>query len=150
MRLSITIMMLLILMGCASPRYTYYFPQPQTILNQPREQVTLTPLVPPPGPNAAYASTAEVPVATAPAKVAAAAPPAVKGKALPNDAYCTPVSGGSNPALPIKSDPDLRRSVIFAAGGLVALIIGGNVFWVVGSLSLMIGLIFGIKWLLRK
>lgn len=52
--------------------------------------------------------------------------------------------------LPVKDDPDLRRAAIFGVAGLVALIIGGNLFWVVGSLSLLIGLIFSIKWLLRK
>ncbi len=54
------------------------------------------------------------------------------------------------PDVLIKEDPDLRRAAIFGAGGLVALVIGGNLFWVVGSLSLLIGLIFAIKWLLRK
>jgi hypothetical protein len=53
-------------------------------------------------------------------------------------------------AMSIKEEPGLRRSIIFTAGGLVGLLIGGSVFWVVGSLSLMIGLIFFIKWLLRK
>lgn len=47
-------------------------------------------------------------------------------------------------------DADLQRSIIFGASGIVALVIGGQVFWVLGSLSLLIGLIFGIKWLLRK
>lgn len=46
--------------------------------------------------------------------------------------------------------PDLERSIVFVAGGATALIIGGEVFVVLGSLSLLIGLIFGIKWLLRE
>ncbi len=48
-----------------------------------------------------------------------------------------------------RMDTDVRRSIIFGASGLVALFIGGQLFWVLGSLCLVIALIFGIKWVLR-
>ena len=46
-------------------------------------------------------------------------------------------------------DNDLKRSIIFVTAGLFALFIGGTVFWVLGSLSVAIGIIFGIKWAVR-
>lgn len=47
-------------------------------------------------------------------------------------------------------DRDLKLSIIFGASGIVALIIGGSIFKVIGSISLLIGLILFIKWLLRQ
>ena len=47
-------------------------------------------------------------------------------------------------------DNDLKRSIIFVTAGLFALFIGGTVFWVLGSLSVAIGIIFGIKWVVRQ
>ncbi len=47
-------------------------------------------------------------------------------------------------------DRDLRRSIIFVAAGIVFLLIGTQAFWVLGTLSVLLGLIFGIKWILRR
>jgi hypothetical protein len=47
-------------------------------------------------------------------------------------------------------DKDLMRSVIFVAAGIFALLVGSTIFWVLGSLSVVIGIIFGIKWLVRQ
>jgi hypothetical protein len=83
-------------------------------------------------------------------------PPKARTKINPPAIFIVPaeerptVTDSPPSSLPIREDPELRRSAIFTAAGVVALIIGGNVFWVVGSLCLMIGLIFAIKWLLRK
>ena len=51
---------------------------------------------------------------------------------------------------PGSMDKDLKRAILFGAVGLVALIIGGNAFQVIGGLSLLIGLVFLIKWLVRQ
>ena len=47
-------------------------------------------------------------------------------------------------------DNDLKLAAIFGAVGIVALIIGGNVFWIIGGVALIIGVVFFIKWLLRQ
>jgi uncharacterized membrane protein len=47
-------------------------------------------------------------------------------------------------------DNDLKLAAIFGAVGLVALIIGGQVFWIIGGIAMIIGVVFFIKWLLRQ
>jgi hypothetical protein len=47
-------------------------------------------------------------------------------------------------------DQDLKLAAIFGAVGLVALIIGGQVFWIVGGIALIIGVVFFVKWLIRQ
>jgi hypothetical protein len=47
-------------------------------------------------------------------------------------------------------DNDLKLAAIFGAVGLVALIIGGDVFWIIGGIALLIGVVFFVKWLLRQ
>lgn len=141
---SLTIASLLLLTACAPPRYSYFFPQPPAIRDQ-GHVVTLTPLTPPPNASALHAGSVVGPEAPL-ARVA----PVVVPPARMEDERVKVEIAQRPPAQSIKEDPGLRRSIIFAAGGLVGLLIGGNVFWVVGSLSLMIGMIFFIKWLLRK
>jgi hypothetical protein len=146
MRWLLTIVSLLFVAACSTPRYAYYFPQPTEVVGRP-VTVTLTPLTPPAESSGLQAGTVVTPEI-----------PATKGsvKTTPPTTFIIPaeerplVKDHPPNALLIKENPELRRSAIFTAAGLVALIIGGNVFWVVGSLCLMIGLIFAIKWLLRK
>lgn len=47
-------------------------------------------------------------------------------------------------------DHDLKLAAIFGAVGIVALIIGGDVFWIIGGIALLIGVIFFVKWLVRQ
>jgi len=47
-------------------------------------------------------------------------------------------------------DNDLKLAAIFGAVGIVALIIGGEVFWIIGGIALLIGVVFFVKWLLRQ
>lgn len=47
-------------------------------------------------------------------------------------------------------DYDLKLAAIFGAVGIVGLIIGGNVFNVIGAIALIIGLVFFVKWLIRQ
>jgi len=141
-----TIVSLLSLAACSTPRYAYYFPQPPDVADRPGT-VTLTPLTPPAESSGLQAGTVVTPEVRLPKGSAKTIPPAsfiIPEEELPSATDHPPNS------LPIKEDRELRRSAIFTAAGLVALIIGGSVFWVVGSLCLMIGLIFAIKWLLHK
>jgi hypothetical protein len=47
-------------------------------------------------------------------------------------------------------DNDLKLAAIFGAVGIVALIIGGDVFWIIGGIALIIGVVFFVKWLVRQ
>lgn len=47
-------------------------------------------------------------------------------------------------------DRDLKLAAIFGAVGLVALIISGQVFWIIGGIALIIGVVFFVKWLIRQ
>jgi len=47
-------------------------------------------------------------------------------------------------------DNDLKLAAIFGAVGLVALIIGGDVFWIIGGIAMIIGVVFFVKWLVRQ
>ncbi len=47
-------------------------------------------------------------------------------------------------------DNDLKLAAIFGAVGLVAMFIGGDVFWIIGGIALIIGLVFFVKWLVRQ
>jgi hypothetical protein len=45
---------------------------------------------------------------------------------------------------------DLKLAAIFGGVGLVLLIIGGDVLYVLGAIGLLIGLYFFIRWLMRQ
>jgi len=47
-------------------------------------------------------------------------------------------------------DKHLKLAAIFGAVGLVALIIGGDVFWIIGGIALLIGVVFFVMWLSRQ
>jgi uncharacterized membrane protein len=149
MRWLLTIVSLLLLAACSTPRYAYYFPQPPDVVNKPGA-VTLTPLTPPAESSGLQAGTVVTPETRPPQGSARAAAKTTTIRSVPADERPPAMAEDYPAASVIKENPELKRSAIFTAAGLVALIIGGNVFWVVGSLCLMIGLIFAIKWLLRK
>ena len=47
-------------------------------------------------------------------------------------------------------DNDLKMGAIFVVVGLAGLAIGGNAFQIIGGISLIIGVVFLIKWLIRQ
>ncbi|HNP07786.1 MAG TPA: hypothetical protein PKN99_09160 [Cyclobacteriaceae bacterium] len=47
-------------------------------------------------------------------------------------------------------DNDLRLAAIFGAIGFVALIISGDVFYILGGIAMIIGVVFFVKWLVRQ
>ena len=47
-------------------------------------------------------------------------------------------------------DKDLRLAAIFGAVGIVSLLIGGDVFYVLGAIALIIGVVFFVMWLTRQ
>lgn len=49
-----------------------------------------------------------------------------------------------------RMDNDLKLAAIFGAVGIVALIISGNVFYIIGGIALIIGVVFFVKWLINQ
>lgn len=47
-------------------------------------------------------------------------------------------------------DEDLKLAAIFGAVGLVAFIIGTTLFWIIGSVAMIIGVVFLVKWIIRQ
>jgi hypothetical protein len=47
-------------------------------------------------------------------------------------------------------DNDLKLAAIFGAVGIVAMFIGGDVFYIVGAIALLVGVVFFVKWLVRQ
>ncbi|MFO0265944.1 MAG: hypothetical protein ACK51D_03255 [Cyclobacteriaceae bacterium] len=47
-------------------------------------------------------------------------------------------------------DPDLKLAAIFGSIGVVALIIGGDVFAIIGGIAMIVGVVFFVKWLVRQ
>lgn len=47
-------------------------------------------------------------------------------------------------------DGDLKLAAIFGAVGVAGLIIGGDVFYIIGGLALLIGVVFFVKWVIRQ
>ena len=47
-------------------------------------------------------------------------------------------------------DKDLKLAAVFGAVGIVGLIIGGDVFYIIGGLAMIIGVVFFVKWLVRQ
>lgn len=139
---------MLLLSSCSAPRYTYFFSQPPATASEIKHVAAIE-RMPLPSPLQFSASRTPTVSPSVRMPVTVAVPfdaPTVMATTIAEEktdnARSTKAKGGM--------DADLKRSMAFAAGGIVALLIGGHVFWVLGSLSLLIGFIFGIKWLLRK
>jgi hypothetical protein len=45
---------------------------------------------------------------------------------------------------------DLKLAAIFGAVGIVGLLISGDVFFIIGAIALLIGVVFFVKWLVRQ
>lgn len=155
-----SVALLLILTSCSAPRYTYYFDQQHY---PPRNEKTVEKvdnlLLPPNYQILTMATSGEIeiiPVHTMElqneSKITVLKIPAPgwneKVEVAGKGNLQKRVSGLRATAAPMEKD--LKRSIIFGASGIVALILGGSFLWVLGSLSLLIGLIFLIKWTMRR
>ncbi len=136
----------IVIVGCASPRFSYDFGQPRS-MPVGRDVVVPKAVMPAPLQEAPAEVQAESGFSSVPGTRPAKRQGAYQ-KGQKNAAIVPAVLPG--PAVPLKVHSDLTRSAIFLVGGGILLLIGGDILVVIGSLSLLIGLIFGIKWLLRK
>ncbi len=138
----------LILAACSAPRYTYDFGQPPSVapVAGGAEPVRI---IPAPESSALSAQIHVTSTSDQPAATERSEERALRHAPRPAEIQHRPALSQPEPAAP-PLDADARRAAIFVVGGLIALLIGGQVFYVAGSLALLIGLIFGIKWVSRK
>lgn len=57
---------------------------------------------------------------------------------------------GTHAAAATGWDEDLKLAAIFGAVGITGLIIGGNVFNIIGAIAMVIGVVFFVKWIIRQ
>ncbi|MBL7848477.1 MAG: hypothetical protein JNL40_13495 [Cyclobacteriaceae bacterium] len=152
MRLPYACLLGVFLAACSSPRYTYYFPQPGSLPIEPTsdEQVVRTT---PPEEHALHASTEKI--VTPSQRItkysrASQKPSGVSAPATMAVTRAQPVVQAAPPDTASLSDSTFRLSLIFFVGGLIVWIIGGPVFTVIGTLAMLTGVVFGIKWFYKK
>lgn len=140
-------LLLVVSAGCSSPRYTYYFPQHQDPV-EPKFQPTTKP-IPPPQQEDMTASTQ--PETSVPAiNRLPEARRTYRQKPTFGSVEVSDKAFPSAPPAPAKIENDAKLGIIFFVSGVIVYVIGSPVFTVVGSLAMLIGIIFGIKWLLRQ
>ncbi|MFM8739489.1 MAG: hypothetical protein ACKOC0_04710 [Cytophagales bacterium] len=158
---------IVVLSSCSSPKYTAHFPSSNVDPSYRTTKVVQIETVP--------TAATENEVLTASTNAASVALPAeevrkqVKGiyaklskeqkkevrqllkkeikaiaKSAKKDASVTATTAGGG------IDEDLKLAAIFGAVGLVGLLIGGNVFTVIGAIAMIIGLVFFVKWVMRQ
>ena len=150
-------LMCTILMSCSTPRYTYYFD---------RQQINT-------GKSATIESRSEFILPTNQAMLTASTsnedlPMEVNGEPKSREienglsvtergerkAHLVESKAKTRMSIPQppsqKLDRNLKLSILFGGSGIVGLIIGGSFFLIVGSISLLVGIILFIKWLVRK
>lgn len=171
MKSKITLLLaIVVLASCSAPKYAYYFDhhdynagKKQT---QTQAQVSVTSEVSPLAvdPQELVASTGDAPVVAA---NVAPEPVVVKktyvqmtktekkafrkelGKQI-KSYVAAKKKMNSIEAQKAGMDHDLKLAIIFGAVGIVGLIIGGDVFWIIGGIAMLIGVVFFVKWIIRQ
>ncbi|HWA34106.1 MAG TPA: hypothetical protein VG737_08260 [Cyclobacteriaceae bacterium] len=163
---------IVVLASCSAPKYAYYFDhhdynagkkqhQTQAQVSAPSE---VSPLAV--DPQELVASTSDAPVVT---PGAATEPVAVKkvtymqmtkaekkafrkelGKQIKTYVAAKKKMNSVEAQKAGSMDHDLKLAIIFGAVGIVGLIIGGDVFWIIGGIAMLIGVVFFVKWIIRQ
>lgn len=158
---------IVVLASCSSPKYAAHFPSSYVDPNYHAAKVVQVETVP--------AATTENAVLTASVNTASVALPAKEVRKQVKDAYAKlskeqkkevrqllkkeikGIAKSSKKDASVTAtmarggmDHDLKLAAIFGAVGLVGLLIGGNVFTVIGAIAMIIGVVFFVKWLMRQ
>lgn len=136
------------LAACSSPRYTYYFPQPASLPIEPTK-AELPIMIPPAGEQELEASADEIirPAIVRPKSGLRSQKPSIT---FPSERTMAQPATAGPPDAARLSDSTFKLSLIFFVGGLIIWAIGGPVFTVIGSLAMLTGVVFGIKWFFKK
>ena len=167
MKNNITVLLaIIVLASCSTPKYTYYFDHQNSRAGktaaQPEKEMKVLPI----DPQMLSATTSEGPVTFA--ETTKPVTPEKKTYAQMNKTersalrkylkkevkdFVT-VQKKLNSVESAKAtqgmDHDLKLAVIFGAVGVAGLIIGGDVFTIIGGLALLIGVVFFVKWIIRQ
>jgi len=172
MKSKITLLLaIVVLVSCSAPKYAYYFDhhdynagKKQT---QAQAQVSVKSEVSPLAvdPQELVASTSDAPVVVA---NVAGEPAVVKktymqmtkterkalrkelGKQIKTYVAAKKKMNSVEAQKAGSMDHDLKLAIIFGAVGIVGLIIGGDVFWIIGGIAMLIGVVFFVKWIIRQ
>lgn len=156
------------MVACSGPKYTASFNNVNSTVPYYTAKSTEAPA--PVNPNELIASTSETPVVLATETAPVAAPAVAKTysemtkaerkdlrkqlraeiKSIVKDQKMNKKMGVESAAASKGMDNDLKLAAIFGAVGFVAMLIGGNVFWIIGGIALIIGVVFFVKWLVRQ
>lgn len=159
--------LVVLLQACSAPRYTYFFDHQQYSLGK-GQNVKFDPGPVAPDPHLLFASIGQ-PEITLPESHTAAEPPApemsqelvkpVKRQALhsrteekltPQKAARTEKANVAPSPANGKMDKDLKMAAIFGGAGLLGLLIGGPTLNVLGGIALLVGLVFFVRWMIRR
>ncbi|CAN5392693.1 hypothetical protein BH09BAC3_BH09BAC3_27180 [soil metagenome] len=163
----IFLLAIIVLASCSTPKYTYYFDHHN--YNTAKRQLVVpnegSPLAINPQELVASASNERVTL-TAPTpttkavssktyfqmnKIERTALRHHLKKEFKSFAYSSKKSDGGQGAQHTAGwDNDLKLAAIFGAVGITGLLIGGNVFNIIGGIALIIGVVFLVKWLIRQ
>ena len=167
MKSTITVLLALVaLASCSVPKYSYYFDHYNYNAGKKQAQPTKEIDALAMDPQLLTASVTEQPVVFS--EVAAESATVVKKtylqmtkmerktlrhhlkKEIKNNIKVLKRSGIESANASNAMDHDLKLAAIFGAVGLVALIISGNVFYIIGGIALLIGVVFFVKWIIRQ
>lgn len=156
---------IVILASCSAPKYSYYFSHQKKAVASSTATGTKTSEVISMDPQLLEASRAESPVVFS-EEVSTTVPVSKtylqmnKGerKALRHQlkkeikTYLSAKKNvdSANSAQASGMDHDLKLAIIFGAVGIVGLLIGTQVFNIIGGIALLIGVIFFVKWIIRQ
>ena len=153
MKTSTFFVLALLLASCASPRYTYYFDRYQHPLNLKVDSLKTARIVIPEQ-YVLYASTSAEVVPIERSLELAPVLGNLRQLERKNGLKKNIDQNSDQAVSPEASDSstprNLRLSLLFGVSGIAALIAGGHALWVLGSISLIIGVIFFLKWLVRR
>lgn len=153
-----------VLASCSAPRYTYYFdhhtyplrknPTPVEPLSSSNLSTQLTASISSKPVALAETETFSVPAARKPVLTLSKTERKVLRHQLKKEIKNNPVVRkqlNSTQAVNASGmDNDLKLAAIFGAVGIVGLLIGGTVFYVIGAIALLIGVVFFVKWMIRQ
>jgi len=150
--------------ACSSPKYTASFNNVNSTVPYYAAKSVETPALI--NPEQLLASTAEIPAVLAEPAVATAETTVAKTyaqmtkterKQLRSEIKSVIKTQKMNKKMGVQAaqaskgiDHDLKLAAIFGAVGLVALIISGQLFYIIGGIALIIGVVFFVKWLVRQ
>ncbi len=168
MKIQITVLLaIVVLASCSAPKYSYYFDHHN--YNAGKKQVEAANEKSPISvdPQMMAASTSEVPVVMSESKTELTVAPVERKtyrqmnkserkilrhqmKKEIKSYIAEKKKNNSIQATHAGMDNDLKLAIIFGAIGIVLLIIPGTVPLVLGSIALIIGVVFFVKWIIRQ